>query len=120
MIQHKIKAKSLATDFQSEQFSLSQKTFSGKSLNAQSVQIVWNGLAGTFDGILEIWASAGDIGAVKLASYTPLGADNLQNAIIYFLTQPYAELFIKYTAAGNTAGRLDMYLNYSNAHYSGI
>jgi len=120
MIQHKIKSKDLAINFQSEEFPLEQESFSGKSIPARSVQIIWQNLAGAFDGTLEIWTSSGEIGAVKLATFTPSGTDNLQNAIIYFLTQPYAKLFIKYSANGNISGRLDMFLNYSNANYTGI
>lgn len=83
-----------------------------KNKQACSLQIIWNDVAGGFDGQITIYISNANDAFYNAKTIEVNGVDNINDSELFILDLPFNYMKIEYTANNNTAGKLTALLKY--------
>jgi hypothetical protein len=114
MISEIIKNYNMANDHETYwvQLHLDGITYNRKMLHAVSIQIIWDGVTGTLNGIVEVYQTNDQESRSLISSYNVNSSSNKNNSVLDVLSSVSGYMKVKYISNGITGGSLSFNVNY--------
>ncbi|MFA6571084.1 MAG: hypothetical protein WCT77_07590 [Bacteroidota bacterium] len=86
----------------------------GKRASAESMQISWSGVTGTYNGVIEILASNDMTNYTCGATVAVNTAENQSDSVMIIFLSVFRFIKIRYTKNSISGGKLNVSLNYTD------
>lgn len=114
MITEVVRNHNMSVNLETYWIPLQQEEIKGlrKSMNALSVQVIWDSVIGIMDGVIELFVTNEINSRSLLSSYVVNSNSNRNNSLLVDLSLNYAFLKIKYSKNNILNGRLSVIIKY--------
>lgn len=114
MISEVIRNYDMSLNLETYWIALQQEEIAGyrKSVNAVSLQIIWDSVVGIMNGMIELFVTNEQNSRSLLSSYVVNSISNRSNSILVDLSLNYAYLKIKYSKNDILSGKLNVLIKY--------